>query len=94
MMKYVRTKFVFGTHAVKRLMKRKVPLDAIVQIAEFGVTVQTTGERTMRRGEVNGEAIHVVVEHPNVIVTVYFADEWTSTVTVERVGRKNQVAVI
>jgi len=78
---------VFASHTVKRMIQRRVSVDAVARIAEFGVVVQASENRVMKRGEVNGMPIHVVIEHPNVVVTVYFADEWESTITVQRVGK-------
>lgn len=82
---------VFATHTVRRIIQRRVSVDAVARIAEFGVVVQASELRVMKRGEVNGIPIHVVVEHPNVIVTVYFADEWESTITVQRVGKSARI---
>lgn len=75
---------VYGIHAVKRLMQRHLSIDAIDQIAKVGVTVQENGDRALKRGDINGKPVHVVVEKPNVIVTVYTADEWMSEITVTR----------
>ena len=77
--------FLFDPHAVRRLISRRVPYEAVLQIAEFGVTVQESSLSKMKRGEVNGMAVHVVVLKEHIIKTVYFADEWVSKVTVERI---------
>jgi predicted SpoU family rRNA methylase len=75
---------VFEEHAVKRVIVRKLPVDAICQIAQFGVTVQQTHDRVMKRGEINGKPVHVVLVGPNVVKTFYEANEWESTITVRR----------
>ncbi|MCF8568012.1 hypothetical protein LLE49_25130 [Alicyclobacillus tolerans] len=85
---------VFAPHTVRRIIQRRVSVDAVEQIAKFGVVVQDSGLRVMKRGEVQGIPIHVVVERPNVVVTVYFANEWKSTVTVNRVGKPRDKKVI
>ena len=86
-MRNQRMRPLFAPHTVKRILQRRVPIDAVAQIAEFGVVVQENGNRVMKRGEVNNLPIHVVVERPNAVVSVYFADEWQSTITVQRVGK-------
>jgi hypothetical protein len=77
------TKIVYTAHAVSRIIQRQLPLNAVFQIAEIGVTVQTNGRRVVKRGEVNGTPVHVVLEH-NTIITVYVADEFESEVKVQR----------
>lgn len=92
-MTQTRMRPVFAPHTVKRIIQRRVSIDAVAQIAEFGVVVQENGSRVMKRGDVQGTPIHVVVEHPNVVVTVYFADEWKSTITVKRVGKSQETTM-
>lgn len=75
---------VFEEHAVKRVIDRRLPVDAICQIAQFGVTVQQTHDRVMKCGEINGKPVHVVLVRPNVVKTFYEANEWESTITVRR----------
>lgn len=75
---------VYGSHAVKRLLQRHLPIDAIDQIAQVGVTVQESRDRIMKRGDVDGKPIHVIIAKPNTVITVYAADEWTSRVIVHR----------
>ena len=36
---------VYTAHAVKRIMQRRLPLDAVYQIAQVGITVQESGKR-------------------------------------------------
>ncbi|MCL6444205.1 MAG: DUF4258 domain-containing protein [Alicyclobacillus sp.] len=78
------TKPVYGIHAVKRLWQRHLPVDAVDQIAQVGVTVQESSDRVVKRGEINGKPVHVVLVKPNVVITVYVADEWESTIKVRR----------
>ncbi|MFD1676079.1 DUF4258 domain-containing protein [Alicyclobacillus fodiniaquatilis] len=82
---------VWGHHAVTRLFQRggstenmKQMMDAIRMIVEYGVTVEKNGPRSVKRGELEGEPVHVIVEKPNVIITLYFADEWESHIVVKR----------
>lgn len=75
---------LYQPHAVKRLLERQLSVDAVNHIAEVGVTVQEGGGRVMKRGEVGGKPVHVVLERPNTIITVYAADEWESTITLSR----------
>ena len=79
------TEPVFSTHAVRRLVQRRVPIDAIVQIALVGITVQAKRDRVVKRGDFHGKPIHVVLDTvKNVVVTEYFADEWESRIEVRR----------
>ncbi|SFU95941.1 DUF4258 domain-containing protein [Alicyclobacillus macrosporangiidus] len=78
------SKPVFDGHAVRRILERRLPVEAVEQIAQVGVTVQENGTRVMKRGDVNGKPVHVVLAKPNTIITVYSADEWESTVAVRR----------
>ena len=64
-------KFVFGTHAVKRIQERHLNVDAVWQIALVGIVIERSGKRELKRGEFQGHAILVVIEQPNVIVTAY-----------------------
>ena len=64
-------KMVFGTHAVKRIAERHIPIDAVWQIATVGVVVETRGIRRKKRGEFDGHTIDVIVEEPNVIVSAF-----------------------
>lgn len=75
-------RILFREHAVIRIVQRRVPISAVSNIAQFGVTVQNDSNRSVRRGEINGEPVHVVTEG-NQVVTVYFATEFESTVTVQ-----------
>lgn len=75
---------VYDIHAVKRMVQRRIPVDVVDRIAQVGVTVQESMHRVMKRGDVNGQAIHVVLAKPNTVITVYTADEWDSTITVCR----------
>ncbi|MCF8568426.1 DUF4258 domain-containing protein [Alicyclobacillus tolerans] len=81
---------VYDIHAVKRMVQRQLPVDVIDRIAQVGVTVQESRHRVMKRGDVNGKPIHVVLAKPNTVITVYAADEWDSTITV---CRKRKTAV-
>ncbi|MHB1685203.1 MAG: DUF4258 domain-containing protein [Bacilli bacterium] len=64
-------RYVFGTHAVKRLAKRHIDVDAVWQIANVGIVVKENDIRTVKQGELDGRRIRVVVEAPNVIVTAF-----------------------
>lgn len=75
-MKTKRGKPLYAGHAVKRIVERRLPVDVISQIAKVGITVQESRRRVMKRGEVCGQAVHVVLQKPNTVITVYFADEW------------------
>ncbi len=75
---------VYDIHAVKRIVQRRLPIDAVDQIAQVGVPVQESSERVMKRGDINGRPVHVVLVKPNTVITVYFADEWESNITVRR----------
>lgn len=79
-----RNRPVYDIHAVKRMVQRRLPVDVIDQIAQVGVTVQEDRNRVMKRGDLNGTPIHVVLAKPNTVITVYTADEWDSTITVYR----------
>ena len=79
-----RNRPVYDIHAVKRMVQRRLPVDVIDQIAQVGVTVQENRHRVMKRGDLNGKPIHVVLAKPNTVITVYAADEWDSTITVCR----------
>ena len=75
----------FRSHAVKRLVERRVPIDVIVQIAQVGVTVQAKRDRVVKRGDFRGQPIHVVLDTvKNEVVTEYFANEWESRIEVRR----------
>ncbi|MCL6633345.1 MAG: DUF4258 domain-containing protein [Alicyclobacillus herbarius] len=75
---------VFNGHAVRRIIERRLPIEAVEQIAQVGVTVQENGTRVMKRGDINGKPIHVVLAKPNTVITVYSADEWKTSITVRR----------
>lgn len=82
---------VWADHAVGRLLERGESLEtvmgmkeAIKSIVKYGVTVENNGPRHVKRGEFQGEPIHVVVEKSDTIITLYFADEWQSHITVTR----------
>lgn len=79
-----RNRPVYDIHAVKRMVQRRLPVDVIEKIAQVGVTVQEDRNRVMKRGDLNGKPIHVVLAKPNTVITVYTADEWDSTITVYR----------
>lgn len=81
---------IFTSYAVKRLMQRHLSVDVIDQIAQVGVTVQESETRVMKRGDVNGMPVHVVIEKPNTVITLYAADEWDSSIRV-RHSRKTKV---
>lgn len=74
------TKYVYDVHAVRRIVQRRVPIDAIEQIARFGVTIQASKHHVMKRGEIAGKPVHVVINLPCTIKTVYIANEWSVTV--------------
>lgn len=74
---------VYTAHAVKRIMQRRLPLDAVYQIAQVGITVQKNGSKLIKRGDIGGKPVHVVLEN-NTVITVYVADEFESTVTIQR----------
>lgn len=82
-MKAKQTKLTFDIHAVKRIVERRLPVDAVAQIAEVGVTVQESRDCVMKRGDINGKPVHVVLV-ANSIRTVYTADQWDSTITIHR----------
>ncbi|EPZ47885.1 MULTISPECIES: DUF4258 domain-containing protein [Alicyclobacillus] len=84
MRNYSKPKFLFTEHAVKRIVKRRVPISSISLVAQVGITIQSTNDRVMKRGDVNGQQIHVVIEKPSTIISVYFADQWSSTIDVTR----------
>jgi len=72
-------------HAVKRMLQRRLSVDAIAQIAEVGVTVQESKDCVMKRGDINGKPVHVVLDKAaNLVRTVYTADQWDSTITVQK----------
>ena len=73
-------KMVFGAHAVKRVVERHLPIDAVWQIATVGTVVQTSGLRKVKQGEFDGRRIRVVVEQPNVIVTAYAERDMQATI--------------
>lgn len=75
---------VYAEHAVKRIVDRGVPIVAVSMIVRYGVTVEKNGERLVKRGEFENVPIHVVVHKPETVISVYFADEWTSEITVHR----------
>lgn len=83
------TRTVYTAHAVSRIMQRQLPIDAVYQIAQVGVIVQHSRDRVIKRGDIDGQPVHVVLED-NVIVTVYAADEFKSSVNVQR---KRPVAI-
>lgn len=64
-------RMVFGTHAVRGVVKRKLDPGALCWIAAHGVEVETRGIRHKIRGQYNDRIIDVVVEEPNVIVTAF-----------------------
>jgi hypothetical protein len=78
------TRPVYDIHAVKRILQRRLPIDAVEQIAQVGVTVQEDSQYVMKRGDVNGRPVHVVLLKPNTVKTVYIANEWESSITVRR----------
>ncbi|WDL99819.1 DUF4258 domain-containing protein (plasmid) [Alicyclobacillus sp. ALC3] len=77
-------KIVYDRHAVKRIIQRRIPLDVIEQIAQVGVAVQEDKRHVMKRGDWNGNPVHVVMEKPTTVKSVYVADEWKSTISVRR----------
>jgi len=81
------TAALFDVHAVHRIVQRKLPINAIAQIAETGVPVQETDSSVLVRGQCKGQPIHVfILKQPqgNVIHTAYVADEWESKMVVSR----------
>lgn len=94
-MHYVKKqRIVFSEHAVQRIVQRRVPISAISLIAQVGITVQRTHNRVMKRGEVGGLPVHLVIHEPtNTLISVYFADEWVSTITLERKKRNRKHVV-
>ena len=81
---------VFTSYAIRRMVQRNLPIDAVERIAQVGVTVQESETRAMKRGDVNGMPVHVVIEKPNTVITLYAADEWDSSIRV-RHSRKTKV---
>lgn len=86
-------RIVYDRHAVKRIMQRRIPLDVIEQIAHVGVAVQEDTRYVMKRGDWNGNPVHVVMEKPATVKTVYVADEWKSRISVRHNKRREAVGM-
>lgn len=79
----------FDTHAVRRIVKRKIPIHIVETVAKVGIPVRETDQTVLLRGQWGDKSIHVLLRKQSQIVhTVYVADEWDCHIAVSRTRKK------